>query len=105
MRTDRSVSNNEKSDDHDEDRQDDGEDDDMNVKNIARYCSEVATLAGVLSYLFLQLGDEIKNQGLSAFMRQLVSRKLAAFLVRCVDVWYFCRQMHRQRRFFSFRTL
>lgn len=49
---------------------DDG--DDVDVKNIIRYCSEVATLMGVLSYVIFQQGDEIKNQGLAAFTKQLV---------------------------------
>lgn len=49
-----------------------GSDDDMNVKSIIRYCSEVATLMGVLSYVVYQQGDEIKNQGLGAFVKQLV---------------------------------
>lgn len=47
-------------------------DDDMDVKSIIRYCSEVATLMGVLSYVVFQQGDEIKNQGLAAFTKQLV---------------------------------
>lgn len=49
----------------------DSSDDDMDVKNIIRYCSEVATLMGVLSYVIFQQGDEIKNQGLAAFTKQL----------------------------------
>lgn len=51
---------------------DDGTGDDVDVKNIIRYCSEVATLMGVLSYVIFQQGDEIKNQGLAAFTKQLV---------------------------------
>lgn len=46
--------------------------DDYDVQTIARYCAEVATIAGVLSFLIFQQGDEIKNQGLSAFLKQLV---------------------------------
>lgn len=49
-----------------------GSDDDMDVKTVIRYCSEVATLMGVLSYVIFQQGDEIKNQGLAAFTKQLV---------------------------------
>lgn len=52
---------------------DEEEDDSMNVMNIIRYGSEVATLIGVLSYVIFQQGDEIKNQGLSAFLKQLVT--------------------------------
>lgn len=52
---------------------DDSFGDDMDVKNIIRYCSEVATLMGVLSYVIFQQGDEIKNQGLAAFTKQLVT--------------------------------
>lgn len=51
---------------------DDDDDDNINVKSIIRYCSEVATLMGVLSYVIYQQGDEIKNQGLAAFTKQLV---------------------------------
>ncbi|XP_017013046.2 uncharacterized protein iav [Drosophila takahashii] len=42
-----------------------------NAQTVARYCAEFATLAGVLSYVIFQQGDEIKNQGLSAFLKQL----------------------------------
>ncbi|KAH8354728.1 hypothetical protein KR084_004467 [Drosophila pseudotakahashii] len=42
-----------------------------NAQTVARYCAEFATLAGVLSYVVFQQGDEIKNQGLSAFLKQL----------------------------------
>uniref|UniRef100_A0A1B0BB69 Ion transport domain-containing protein n=1 Tax=Glossina palpalis gambiensis TaxID=67801 RepID=A0A1B0BB69_9MUSC len=44
---------------------------DYDVQTIARYCAELATIAGVLSFLIFQQGDEIKNQGLSAFLKQL----------------------------------
>lgn len=43
-----------------------------NAQTVARYCAELATIAGVLSYVVFQQGDEIKNQGLSAFLKQLV---------------------------------
>ncbi|KAI8035177.1 uncharacterized protein LOC128260864 [Drosophila gunungcola] len=48
-----------------------GTDGDYNAQTVARYCAEFATLAGVLSYVVFQQGDEIKNQGLSAFLKQL----------------------------------
>lgn len=48
-------------------------DDDMDIQDILRYCSEVATLIGVLSYVVFQQGDEIKNQGFAAFTKQLVT--------------------------------
>ncbi|XP_017098766.2 uncharacterized protein iav [Drosophila bipectinata] len=44
---------------------------DYNAQTVARYCAELATIAGVLSYVIFQQGDEIKNQGLSAFLKQL----------------------------------
>lgn len=47
---------------------------DMDISTMIRYFSEVATLVGVLSYVIFQQGDEIKNQGLSAFLKQLVSK-------------------------------
>ncbi|CAH1154093.1 unnamed protein product [Phaedon cochleariae] len=37
---------------------------------IARYCCEVGTLLGVLSYVIFQQGDEIRNQGLWTFLKQ-----------------------------------
>lgn len=43
------------------------------AQNIIRYCAELGTIAGVLSYVIFQQGDEVKNQGLSAFLKQLVS--------------------------------
>lgn len=45
----------------------------LDVTTIIRYISEVCTLIGVLSYVIFQQGDEIKNQGLSAFTKQLVT--------------------------------
>ncbi|XP_050705594.1 transient receptor potential cation channel subfamily V member 6-like [Eriocheir sinensis] len=46
---------------------------DYDVQSIARYCFEAGTLAGVISYVVFQQGEEIMNQGLSSFMRGLVS--------------------------------
>ncbi|CAG9860364.1 unnamed protein product [Phyllotreta striolata] len=37
---------------------------------IARYLAEIGTLLGVLSYLILQQGDEIRNQGFFTFLKQ-----------------------------------
>ncbi|XP_064555396.1 uncharacterized protein iav [Drosophila montana] len=48
-----------------------GQGEDYNAQTVARYCAELATIAGVLSYVIFQQGDEIKNQGLSAFLKQL----------------------------------
>lgn len=50
--------------------------DDMNIQTYLRYGSEVCTLLGVLSYVIFQQGDEIKNQGLAAFTKQLVRTDL-----------------------------
>lgn len=61
--------------DHEED------DDDMNITNIIRYISEICTLIGVLSYVVFQQGDEIKNQGFSAFTKQLV-KKIFLLLIK-----------------------
>lgn len=46
--------------------------DDRDIQTYIRYGSEVCTLCGVLSYVIFQQGDEIKNQGLAAFTKQLV---------------------------------
>lgn len=48
------------------------EEDEYDLQTIARYCAELCTIMGVLSFLIFQQGDEIKNQGLSAFLKQLV---------------------------------
>lgn len=47
-------------------------DSDNNIREMIRYCSELATIFCVLSYVIFQQGDEIKNQGLSAFAKQMV---------------------------------
>ncbi|XP_059616781.1 uncharacterized protein LOC132261808 [Phlebotomus argentipes] len=47
------------------------DDDDFDVTTIIRYCAEICTILGVLSYVVFQQGDEVKNQGLVAFLRQL----------------------------------
>ncbi|XP_050436250.1 transient receptor potential cation channel subfamily V member 5 [Adelges cooleyi] len=39
-------------------------------QDVARYCFEGGTVAGVLSYLFFQQGGEILNQGLVGFLKQ-----------------------------------
>lgn len=57
----------------DKDEPEEEMDDSMNIQNMIRYSSEVATLAGVLSYVVFQQGDEIKNQGLFPFLKQLVN--------------------------------
>lgn len=43
-------------------------------KSIARQGFEVATVLGVLSYVLVQQGGEIRNQGLISFIKQLVSK-------------------------------
>ncbi|XP_060665201.1 uncharacterized protein LOC132797442 [Drosophila nasuta] len=58
-------------DDDETDTNGNGNGDDYNAQTVARYCAELATIAGVLSYVVFQQGDEIKNQGLSAFLKQL----------------------------------
>lgn len=40
--------------------------------DIIRYTCEILTVLGVLSYVVLQQGDEIKNQGLLTFLKQQV---------------------------------
>nr|XP_018913838.1 PREDICTED: transient receptor potential cation channel subfamily V member 6 [Bemisia tabaci] len=50
--------------------------------DIARYGFEVGTIMGVLSYLVVQQGGEIKNQGLGSFLKQLMAEPAKAiFLV------------------------
>ncbi|KAL7022581.1 hypothetical protein ACKWTF_012298 [Chironomus riparius] len=43
----------------------------LDVQTIVRYTCECATIVGVISFVVFQQGDELKNQGLSAFMKQL----------------------------------
>lgn len=47
------------------------ETDELDGQTITRYLAETATILGVLSYVILQQGDEVKNQGLSAFLKGL----------------------------------
>lgn len=49
------------------------EDIELDAKDYIRYGAEISTLLCVLSYVIFQQGDEIKNQGFSAYMKQLVS--------------------------------
>lgn len=42
-------------------------------QDYARYSFEIGTVIGVLSYIIIQQGGEIKNQGLFSFLKQLVS--------------------------------
>lgn len=70
-RTDRIPNIDEGSNDENESETVDGE---MGISTMIRYFSEVATLIGVLSYVIFQQGDEIKNQGLPAFLKQLVNQ-------------------------------
>lgn len=67
--------------DDDDDDEDDGN---INITMIARYCSEVVTLIGVLSYVIFQQGDEIKNQGLAAFTKQLVHYPYISYISKCI---------------------
>ncbi|EEB19644.1 conserved hypothetical protein [Pediculus humanus corporis] len=41
------------------------------VQDVVRYCFEIGTILGVLCYLCFQQGDEIRNQGLISFLKQL----------------------------------
>lgn len=52
--------------------QDTGEED-WDAQAILRAGFEVGTLCNIMSYLLLQQGGEIKNQGLPSFLKQLVS--------------------------------
>lgn len=45
-------------------------------QDIIRYCFEIGTILGVMSYLVFQQGDEIRNQGLVSFIKQLVTNFL-----------------------------
>lgn len=45
-------------------------------KDVARYCFEAGTVIGVLSYILVQQGGEMMNQGFVSFIKQLVSRTI-----------------------------
>lgn len=38
--------------------------------DLVRYGAEICTILGVLSYIIVQQGDEVKNQGFNAFLKQ-----------------------------------
>jgi hypothetical protein len=46
-------------------------DEGLDIQTIVRYTCECATIAGVISFVVFQQGDELKNQGLNAFLKQL----------------------------------
>lgn len=46
-------------------------DEGLDVQTIIRYFCECATIVGVISFVVFQQGDELKNQGLKAFIKQL----------------------------------
>lgn len=46
-------------------------DSEMDMQTIIRYICECLTVVGVISFVVFQQGDEIKNQGLASFMKQL----------------------------------
>ncbi|XP_058444358.1 uncharacterized protein LOC131426000 [Malaya genurostris] len=62
---------------------DDGDGDEgIDLTSWFRYGFEIATVMGVLSYVVLQQGDEIKNQGLISFIKSLSNAPAKAiFLV------------------------
>lgn len=107
-RTDRSPSADGNSN-GDNDESDDEDDESMDVSSIIRYASEVGTLIGVLSYVIFQQGHEIKNQGFSAFLKQLVNKFVFEFLwiirnFEQINIFsQYDRQMHRLKQFSWFR--
>lgn len=47
----------------------------FDVRSGIRLACELGTIASTLCYIILQQGDELKNQGLVAYLKQLVSLK------------------------------
>lgn len=45
----------------------------MEWHDIARYSFEIGTVCGVLSYIIIQQGGEMLNQGACSFIKQLVN--------------------------------
>lgn len=46
-------------------------DEGLDLQTIIRYICECATIAGVVSFVVFQQGDELRNQGLKSFLKQL----------------------------------
>lgn len=67
--------------------------DDMDATQVIRYGSECATLLCVLSYVIVQQGDEIRNQGFSAFIKQLVCSLRKQYIV-FIYIFDFLFQFH-----------
>lgn len=42
----------------------------LEATDLIRYSAEICTILGVLSYIIVQQGDEVKNQGMNAFLKQ-----------------------------------
>jgi transient receptor potential cation channel subfamily V member 6 len=84
----------------------------LDVQTIIRYCCECATIIGVISFVVFQQGDELKNQGLKAFVKQLKQAPAKAiFLVSnllilvCLFHFTFTNNIHyceKKSRFFQF---
>lgn len=60
---------------------DDDDDDGLDTQTILRYVCELITLIGVLSYVLFQQGDEIKNQGIGAYLKQLANAPAKAIFL------------------------
>lgn len=48
----------------------------LDAQDVVRTVFEVCTICGCLSFVLIQQGEEIKNQGLVSFLKQLVSQRL-----------------------------
>lgn len=46
------------------------------TENFYRFSAEIGSLLNVLSYVVIQQGNEIRNQGFMSFLKQQVSEKI-----------------------------
>lgn len=70
--------------------------------DMSRYFCECVTILGVLSFVIFQQGDELKNQGLKAFLKSLVCF-LTYRMIVINNVIFLFRKQHLRKRYFSFR--
>lgn len=73
--------------------------------DIFRYICECNTILGVLSFVLIQQGDELKNQGIKAFMKSLVNdmpKEFFKFVLKFFLKMNF-RKIHHQKLYFWYR--
>lgn len=67
----------------------------MEWHEVTRYCFEVGTVCGVLSYIIVQQGGEMLNQGICSFIKQMVNTSSNISSI-CFKYLYSSRRFHVQ---------